>query len=34
MRSTPMIIAKIARQKATEVCLIEDDNVVKTLTTD
>ena len=29
-----MIITKITRQNATEVRLIEDDNVVKTLTTD
>jgi hypothetical protein len=33
MRSAPMIVTKITRQNATEVRLIEDDNVVKTITT-
>jgi hypothetical protein len=33
MRSAPVIITKITRQNATEVHLIEDDNVVKAITT-
>jgi predicted ATPase len=33
MRSAPVIVTKITRQNATEVRLVEDDNVVKTITT-